>query len=194
MITSPSRGRAPALAFALACVGLTACKAKDTSAPRDFAGAGIDDLERMLAANERQLANNGVTVTRPPPASADNLGGGEGVGAEEQVPPPAEPEPEAEPPDMVDERDDYATETSASPEPAPVSESRSTTRREQKKARRLKAERCTTICDLASSTCGLEQQICRLANEHQDETRYRDSCERAELDCEVSAEACRECE
>lgn len=185
------RGLVPALALVMGCA-LTGCKGKasDTSAPRDFADASIDDLERMLASNEQQLARAGIVVGPPATVgSTDKAGGGEALGIDQPVA-PNEP-----PPSMAD---DYEAEMREAPDAEPVSAAESTSesrasRRERKDAQRLQAKRCSTICDLASSTCGLEQQICRLANDHQDETRYRDSCERAELDCEVSAEACRDC-
>lgn len=188
MNPSVPRGLAPALALALGCGGLVGCKAKRTSAPKDFADAGIDDLERMLAANEQQLAQVGVSLT-PAPAQTE-------VDSSETKTSSAPVESDSPPPSYADDE----AEDAAAPEPEPereprpesMSEARATAR-QRKDARRVKAERCSTICDLASSTCGLEQQICRLANDHQDETRYRDSCERAELDCEVSAEACRDC-
>ena len=52
---------------------------------------------------------------------------------------------------------------------------------------------CSVVCDLATTTCDLEQKICALAERHQDEPRYGQVCERAQSDCRVAKSACSRC-
>lgn len=52
---------------------------------------------------------------------------------------------------------------------------------------------CGPICGPAEAICDLSVRICGLADEHEEEERYLDACERAEKDCARAAEACEEC-
>jgi hypothetical protein len=52
---------------------------------------------------------------------------------------------------------------------------------------------CAPICGPAQAICELRESICRLADEHDDETRYEEACERATDDCDRAAEACEDC-
>jgi hypothetical protein len=52
---------------------------------------------------------------------------------------------------------------------------------------------CAPICGPADAICDLSARICGLAEEHEEESRYVEACERAEADCERAAEACEEC-
>lgn len=54
-------------------------------------------------------------------------------------------------------------------------------------------DRCAQICELADVACGLEQQVCRLADLHVGEPRYEDACWRARDQCERGRDACDEC-
>jgi hypothetical protein len=54
--------------------------------------------------------------------------------------------------------------------------------------------RCERICELATNICGLRDHICELADEHRNELRYAQICERAELDCQRATAACEGCD
>lgn len=54
-------------------------------------------------------------------------------------------------------------------------------------------DRCQVFCDLAASTCDLEQKICALAERHDDEPRYQQVCARAHDDCAAASKACTAC-
>lgn len=66
-----------------------------------------------------------------------------------------------------------------------------------RKAKSSKAERepsrCDRVCDLADSTCSLAGHVCGLADRHPTEPRYRESCRRAERQCDAAIEACGRC-
>jgi len=49
--------------------------------------------------------------------------------------------------------------------------------------------RCQRIRDLATNICTLRDQICELADAHDDDRRYESACERASLDCDRATEA-----
>ena len=53
--------------------------------------------------------------------------------------------------------------------------------------------RCSELCELASSTCELEAKICDLAARHVQEPRYGVVCQRAGEDCRLAADACTLC-
>jgi len=55
-------------------------------------------------------------------------------------------------------------------------------------------DRCERICLLAANICDLRSHICELADEHDTETRYRQACERAALDCERVGPICEDCD
>ena len=46
------------------------------------------------------------------------------------------------------------------------------------------------VCERAEAICGLEDRICGLASEHDDDARYAAACERASRDCATATEAC----
>ncbi|HWB74843.1 MAG TPA: hypothetical protein VG755_07800 [Nannocystaceae bacterium] len=54
-------------------------------------------------------------------------------------------------------------------------------------------DRCEQICELADVACGLEAQVCRLADLHVGAPRYEDACWRARDQCERGRDACDEC-
>lgn len=54
--------------------------------------------------------------------------------------------------------------------------------------------RCERACSIKTTICSLADSICGLANEHPDEARYLEACERAHADCERASEACDGCE
>ncbi|MCH9683750.1 MAG: hypothetical protein K0V04_20115 [Deltaproteobacteria bacterium] len=55
-------------------------------------------------------------------------------------------------------------------------------------------ERCTRVCELASTICELRDHICGLSERRGRPTRYQRACERAELDCDFAEQACDDCE
>lgn len=54
--------------------------------------------------------------------------------------------------------------------------------------------RCERICGLATTICELRSHICELADEHPNELRYEQVCERASLDCQRATTACEGCD
>lgn len=54
--------------------------------------------------------------------------------------------------------------------------------------------RCERICGLATNICELRSHICDLADEHRNELRYEQACERANLDCQRATAACEGCD
>jgi hypothetical protein len=53
--------------------------------------------------------------------------------------------------------------------------------------------RCEQVCDLAAISCGLGDQICELAERHEDDPTYAAACERAHADCDAAKDACDAC-
>ena len=53
------------------------------------------------------------------------------------------------------------------------------------------ASSCTEICELASTACDLQTQICRLAEEHAGESRDENACWQATDQCTRGSDACR---
>jgi hypothetical protein len=56
-----------------------------------------------------------------------------------------------------------------------------------------RADRCSTVCNLAEAICGLQERVCDLATEHDDEPRYAAVCERAGEDCALATSGCEDC-
>lgn len=54
--------------------------------------------------------------------------------------------------------------------------------------------RCVRICELQTNICELRDLICTLADDHADEDRYEQACERSTLDCERAEQACTDCD
>lgn len=55
-------------------------------------------------------------------------------------------------------------------------------------------DRCTRICDISAAICELREHVCGLSEEHADEPRYVEVCDRATLDCERATTACSDCD
>lgn len=182
-------------ALIFATCSLAACKAPMSRAPRE--PQRLDDLasiEDALNRNASELRGQGITIPEPQP---------EPDAATEPA-----PEPPAAPPTEITVTDDDGEDAPESAEferdvreespPAPTSIEGSSVRkkrssRSRRANRKDQADRCERLCDLAAATCDLADRICDLANEHVDDVRYEDACDRAEIQCEAAADACNAC-
>jgi hypothetical protein len=172
----------------IAAVALSACSKKgETTAPESRADGesaaapdDIDSLERELDLREQQLA-----ALRGKPSDGGGLagGGGQGVGRDANASARSELEKKRSAGDAgadMAEAQSGPTPTSAAPAPEPP-------------MRDAPQDRCTTVCELSSAICGLQDRICELAPRHPGEPRYQAACQRAARDCEASQEACHAC-
>lgn len=212
--TRPARDSWALLALGAVLLPLGGCKASPGTSQSP--AADLDDIveiESELAVNAERLEAQGVRIARAPELNAKKADGGGMTSAPtgeaddaDAAPaprpaPPSEPEPESDPApavappsdSAVEEADEDYAPASAPERDSSVRLSRSSRKAEKKKSRR-KRTRCERICDLAEATCTLSDRICGLADEHVDDVRYEDACDRAESQCEAASEACSACE
>lgn len=213
--TRPARDSWALLALGAVLLPLAGCKASPGTSQSP--AADLDDIvaiESELAVNAERLEAQGVQVASAREFNAKQADGGgmtstpAGDADDVDTPesprpaPPAEPEPESDPPpaapvvapdSVVEEAEEDYAPASAPERESSVRLSRSSRKAEKKKSRR-KRTRCERICDLAEATCTLADRICGLADEHVDDVRYEDACGRAESQCEAASEACSACE
>lgn len=158
----------------LLLLAFAGCKADGTTSPE----ARLDNIaaiESELTANQARLESQGVVLPPPNPA-APEVADEDAAAAEPAVSPPPEPEPES----ARRSRDDQPSRKAREYSPhSPDRDSRT---------------RCERICELADSTCDLADKICALAEEHVDDVRYEDACDRAEAQCEAASDACTSCD
>lgn len=174
----------------IAALALSACSksaSRESSAPEARAAEGeapddIDALERELGVREQQLA-----ALRGQPAGSSLAGGGSGQAAGGDANKSARTRAELEKKADVD-----ATEAQSGPMPA-TAPTQATTQAAEPPMRDAPQDRCTTVCELSTAICGLQDRICELAPRHPGEPRYQAACQRAARDCEASQEACHAC-
>ncbi len=195
------------LALALA---LVACKPhpKSAGAPEARTATGsahdpLGDAESRIADNAARMRALGMQLREPP---ADRDFRRELDDATEEEPAKNKRKPDAardeprptEQPTTPGRPGPAPTDVSPPPPPPTKPVTPPTAEPEQPKGEPSTATgdedgRCTQICELADVACGLEQQVCRLAELHVGEPRYEDACWRARDQCEVGRDACDEC-
>lgn len=203
--TRPARDPSRFLALGAVVVSLAGCKAGSATAESPAADLeDIVEIESALAVNAERLEAQGVRlarVTEPRLDTADGAAPARSFDNDETegnapgpapVTPAAEPEPAFEPqPAPPPVEDAVSADAPARDVARGVSLSN---RRSEKRKKRGKKTRCERVCDLAAATCTLADRICGLADEHIDDVRYEDACERAESQCEAASDACSACE
>jgi hypothetical protein len=175
-------------------------------------GDDLDDLLAMeadLGRYEAQLWRAGVPVR----AYAQRLEGEKALGAAEDESKPAKDA----------ERDRTATATPPASKPAAGSGDKAEAKKGNKSAKRKapvrpydaagaspgdgagddlrglskndgdSAQRCETVCEVATAICEIEARVCDMAERHTDDPRYANACERAADDCRVATQACQHC-
>lgn len=163
---------------------------KDTGDP----AAQLAAYEAELAARKAELAARGVELAVAEPTTASGT-------------PPTTPSPPSR--DVADDellREAPAAKRIATPAKGSAKKAKSRTTAKQKRLDRKAAkgtrtranadaapDACAPICGPADAICELSERICGLADEHDDESRYAEACERATDDCERAAEACEDC-
>ncbi len=151
-------------------------------------GDTLASLEAELAARKAELGARGLSfdddgsggTTTPPTTPVDR--------ETTAVVTPNEPAPKSSPPDdkpktrrLVKQSKRKGKRTKANKDLA------------AKKSADEAPDACAPICGPADAICDLSARICGLADEHEEEERYANACERAEKDCARAAEACEEC-
>jgi hypothetical protein len=175
--------------LALVLVALVGCKPHPASKTADVGGAAdpLGDAEARIADNASRMRALGIELgeidtKKKPDAPPD-----------EQKPagPPDEQSEDPTAPIVDDDRSNAQPKTpppQVEPtKPAPPDPGATATNQSRED------DRCTQICELADVACGLEQQVCRLADTHVGEPRYEDACWRARDQCERGRDACDEC-
>lgn len=166
----------PRTSFIIALLALSACAKKSgdrepTMSPEsadEAPASDIDALEAQLTAREGQLRALGAGPSEMAPTGA------------------------AATRDFEDGADgDVATHKAAEAEVAPSMSGGAAA--DERASRAAPSARCENICDLSTSICQLQDQICALAPRHPDEPRYLRACDRATVDCGFATEACHAC-
>jgi len=200
--TRPARDSRRLLALGAVLLSLGGCKAASGTTDAESPATELNDIvaiESELALNAERLEAQGVRLAYATEAPADKAGGAarssadgdDGTGAPGPLPaaPPAESAPEPEP--AVEAEEEATADAAELDSRRGVSLSK---RKAEKRKNRNKRTRCERICDLAEATCTLADRICGLADEHVDDVRYEDACDRAGSQCEAASEACSACE
>ncbi|HWB74841.1 MAG TPA: hypothetical protein VG755_07790 [Nannocystaceae bacterium] len=161
----------PLVVLGLAC----ACKSTGASAPP--ATSAVDplaDAESRLADNATNMRALGLELGAT--ATKDE----ERKSAESPPPPP---------PPLDDGPSGGGSKNVAPTKPEPATETETSATSASTRAN----DRCEQICELAEVACGLQEQICTLAESHVGEPRYEDACWRARDQCDVGQDACAAC-
>lgn len=167
-------------------------------AERDLRSLGIDTpLPDNIARNEPRAPKHDLGSELGASSEADEVAGAdeEETGEAEMPAEPAagpEPEPAPAPPSAAGAK--LAEEEAQTDRAEVVTSQGSRVRLRDRHGHQDPArDRCTNICELATTVCDLEAKICSLANAHAEDDRYANACTRAQGDCATAEEACDAC-